>query len=348
MKITDRYIAKEFIKPFFISLFIFIFLYLLVQFLGELGDALKEKQKLYLLFKNYLMRIPSVFVQLSPIAILISFLLVLGGFSRYNEIVAFGTSGISLHRILLPFLVFGFILSGISFFVNDRIVPPLSLKIEKSEEKVSNLTFRTKEKMLYARLFDKKKGAFFDLQILSYENRTLKRSLNAKESFYLHNETWILKDGISRNFDGEDNCISQNKFDSLKINLGINPETLLIGYRKSEQLSFSQLLSYLRKLRSDGIYPAVQLVDLHAKIAFPLINLIILFLGLPLFFSSHLPTNKPFGIGFSILACILYYWIFSLGIALGKEGLLYPFLGAWFANFFFGAIGLFFLASMRR
>ncbi len=36
----DRYIVREFIKPFFISLLIFTFLYLFIQFLQDLGGAL--------------------------------------------------------------------------------------------------------------------------------------------------------------------------------------------------------------------------------------------------------------------------------------------------------------------
>lgn len=359
MRLADRYIIKEFIKPFFISLLIFIFLYLLIQFLDELGDILKEGQKLYPLFRNYLFQVPSVFVQLSPIAILLSSLLVLGTFSRYHETIAFQVAGISLYRIFLPFLLLGFLLSGISFLINDRIVPPLSLKIEKNEKMIPEITFYTKEKILWAKLFDTEEEALSDLQILSYSDGALQRIINAKRAQYLNpvrdaslngvnKEVWILKNGISRQFDRQGNCISQSEFNSLKIDLRLSPETLLTGYRKAEQLSFNELLFYLRRLKKDGLYPAAQLVDLHSKTAVPLINLFVLFLGLPFLLSFHLPANRFFGIGFSIIVCFLYYWIFSLGIALGKERLLYPFLGAWFANFLFGTIGLFLLAFVRR
>ncbi len=364
MRLADRYIIKEFIKPFFISLLIFIFLYLLIQFLEDLGDILKEKQKLYPLFKNYLFQVPSVFVHLSPIAMLLSSLFVLGTFSRYNETIAFQVAGISLYRIFFPFLLLGFLFSGISFFINDRIVPPLSLKIEKNEKKIPEITFYTKEKMLYAKLFDREERALFDLQILSYSDGALRRIINAQKALYLNpvrdasrikygingvnKEIWILRNGISRQFDRQGRCISQSEFNSLKIDLRLTPKALLTGYRKPEQLSFNELLFYLRRLRKDGLHPAAQLVDLYSKTAVPFINLFVLFLVLPFLLSFHLPASRFFGIGFSILACFLYYWIFSLGIALGKEGLLYPFLGAWFANFFFGTIGGFLLVVVRK
>ena len=348
MRLADRYIIKEFIKPFFISLLIFIFLYLLIQFLDELGDILKEKQKLYPLFRNYLFQVPLVFVQLSPIAMLLSSLLVLGTFSRYHETIAFQVVGISLYRIFLPFLLLGLFLSGISFLVNDRIVPPLSLKIEKNEKMIPEIAFYTKEKIVWAKLFDTEEDVLSDLQILSYSDGTLQGIVNAKRAQYLNKEIWILKNGINRQFDRQGNCISQSEFNSLKIDLHFSPETLLTGYRKAEELSFNELLFYLRRLKKDGLYPAAQLVDLHRKTAAPLINLFVLFLGLPFLLSFHLPANRFFGIGFSIIVCFLYYWIFSLGIALGKERLLCPFLGAWFANFLFGTIGLFLLAFVRK
>ena len=344
----DRYIVREFIKPFFISLLIFTFLYLFIQFLQDLGGVLKEKQKLYFLLRDCFFQIPLVFVQLSPIAVLLAALLVLGTFSRYNETIAFQVAGISLYRIFLPFLLTGLLLSGISFLVNDRIVPPLSLKIERAEKKVCGLTFRAKDKMLYAKIFNQEKKTLFDLQILSYADESLDRIINAKKALHISKETWLLENGISRNIDRQGESISQCEFNSLKIDLGVSPETLLINYRKTEQLSFKELLSYLHKLKKDGLYPTIQLVDLHTKIASPFINFFVLFLGLPFLLSFHLPASKFFGVGFSLLGCFLYYWIFSIGIALGKEGLLYPFLSAWFANLSFGTIGFSLLIFVRR
>ncbi len=348
MKITDRYIVREFVKPFFISLLIFIFLYLLIQFLQNLGGAVKEGGKLYLLLRDCLLQIPLIFVQLSPLAVLLSSLLVLGIFSRHNEIIAFQVAGISIYRIFLPFLLIGLFLSGISFLVNDRIVPPLSLKIERSENEISGITFRTKDKMLYAQLFSQKEKVLSGIQISTYSTKYPAKIINAKKAVYIDKEIWLLKNGISRRIDQQGNYISQHKFNSLKINLGVNPETLSTNYQKTEQLSFKKLLSYTQKLKEDGLYPRIQLVELQNKIAFPLINFFVLFLVLPFLLSFHLSASKFFGVGFSILGCFFYYWIFSLGIAMGKEGLLPPFLSAWFANISLGAIGLSLSVFVRR
>ena len=344
----DRYITREFIKPFFISLLTFIFLYLFIQFLQGLGGVLKGKEKLYFLLRDCLFQVPLVFVQLSPIAVLLASLLVLGTFSRYNETVAFQVAGISIYRIFLPLLFAGLLLSGISFLVNDRIVPPLSLKIESGKKEVHGLTFRTKDKMLYAQLFDQEKKTLFDLQILSYVDESLDRTINAKKALNISKETWLLENGIIRQFDRQGENISQHEFKSLKINLEVSPKILLTNYRKTEQLSFKELLSLIRKLKKDGFYPAIQLVDLQSKIALPFINFFVLFLGLPFLLSFHLPVGKFFGVGFSLLGCFLYYWIFSIGIALGKEGLLYPFLSAWFANLSLGTIGVSLLIFVRK
>ena len=43
--------------------------------------------------------------------------------SKNNEIVAVQVSGISLYRLVLPAIIFGIVISGISFLIQEYVAP---------------------------------------------------------------------------------------------------------------------------------------------------------------------------------------------------------------------------------
>ena len=64
-----------------------------------------------------------IFVRVLPFAFLIAVLYTLMLMNRANEVVALKASGVSVFRIIRPFLCLAVILSLVSFIVNDRFVP---------------------------------------------------------------------------------------------------------------------------------------------------------------------------------------------------------------------------------
>ncbi|MFH1571814.1 MAG: LptF/LptG family permease, partial [Gemmatimonadota bacterium] len=81
------------------------------------------------------------------------------------------------------------------------------------------------------------------------------------------------------------------------------------------------------------------LVDLHLKVAFPLTCFVILLLGAPVAAGTRRSGRaNTFGVG--VLVCFVFYSCVKAGQALGWNGLLEPWLGAWAANLLFGALGL--------
>ena len=76
------------------------------------------------------------------------------------------------------------------------------------------------------------------------------------------------------------------------------------------------------------------LVELHYKIALPLISLIIILIGAP-FAMITTRGGVLIGIGMSIGIGLLYYAFIAISLAFGKAGILPPFLAAWLGNLVF-------------
>ncbi len=81
------------------------------------------------------------------------------------------------------------------------------------------------------------------------------------------------------------------------------------------------------------------LVDLHYKISFSFISLIIILIGAP-FALITTRGGVLIGIGTSIAIGLLYYAFIAMSLAFGKAGLLPPIVAAWLGNIVFAWLGI--------
>ena len=124
MKIIDKYIYNSLILPsvFGISIFTFI---LMLNVLMEVMEKLFSSDLPFLSVVDYFFYvIPGILVQTIPMGAFLGVMLVYGGLSETNEIIAMEGSGISLFRIIKPAFIFGVILTfiglGLEIYVNPR------------------------------------------------------------------------------------------------------------------------------------------------------------------------------------------------------------------------------------
>ena len=79
-------------------------------------------------------------------------------------------------------------------------------------------------------------------------------------------------------------------------------------------------------------------VQLHRKIAFPAIALVMTLIGIPFSFVVG-RRGALYGIGISLLIAIVYWTAMTTFEGFGNHGQLPPVLGAWAANILFAAGG---------
>jgi lipopolysaccharide export LptBFGC system permease protein LptF len=105
-------------------------------------------------------------------------------------------------------------------------------------------------------------------------------------------------------------------------------------------MNYHKLKGYIERLSGSGAKIVQKLlVDLHYKISFAFVSLVIIFLGIPFALSAQ-GTGKVASIGMCIVIGFFYYTVEALSLALGKRGTLPPFLSAWFANILFSTVAM--------
>jgi len=89
------------------------------------------------------------------------------------------------------------------------------------------------------------------------------------------------------------------------------------------------------------------MVDLLAKIAFPLINFIFPLIGISFSLKTERNAGVASGVGLCIAIGFAYWIVMALSISLGHVGILPPILSAFGANIIFGLTGILLLLNVR-
>lgn len=363
MKLLERYLVTAFAGPFAWCLTAFTLLYVVVDLFGHLDEIIRSKVSLSILVQYYGASFPQIFVQVVPFAILLGTIYALSTLSRHNEIIAMRSSGISLARIIAPFLVVGVIASAIAFFVNDRIVPDAlwvteTIKQERLEPPraggrrspiMTNVTFYgVGNRLCYASAFDVGAHRLQDVTILEHDTEQKPLTKLVARQGRWQGETWLFTDCTQHRLDPWGQIIGLPvHLKELRVDLGQNPDDIIRGQSRIEYMRVADLRQYIGNLRGAGSALIGRLlVELHYRIAQSASSLVVIFLGMP--FALRMGRSGALlGLGVSLLIGFVYYGLQAVILALGKGGFLPPLMAAWGANLLFAGIGVGLLWRVR-
>ena len=133
----------------------------------------------------------------------------------------------------------------------------------------------------------------------------------------------------------------------LRLDLKITPQTLTKRQKKPDEMGYFELADYVKVKKRSGQIVAKEATDLNLKIAFPLVNFIIVLFGAPI---AANPKRSGLAIGFaiSLFIAFVYYTLIRMGQSFGYSEKLPPLLAAWIANIIFAIIGLFLLFKAKK
>ena len=358
LKKLDQYIIHQFLVILGLSVFGFVSIFLIVDLIENLDRFMDNKVSFYIVFKYYIYTIP-YFISIGlPMSVLLSTVFSIGTMVKKNEWTAIKASGISLYRITSTLLILGFIISAISFSLDNLLVSYGNEKRfeidrdyvkRKSRHKLKNSLkniFLQKESTNHISLsyYSIKKQFGNDLTIIELKEGAMKERIDAKKIEW-DNESnkWIMADYSLRifNFNGIEDSTIISKSDTL-IDLGFTPQEIQKQARKPDELDFFKLTSRINELKSNGVDTVKWEVTRYMKISFAFTNLIVVLFGIPLVLYKE-ENGLSFGAGASVFVIFGYYAFIKFGQSLGFKGIIGPLLSAWIGNIVFFLCGLFLL-----
>ena len=351
MSILYRYITGEIIRYFGIVVTMVIGIYLAVDFIEKIDDFMETQLPVGKVVSFFIFKSPLIVAQITPVGILLAVLVVFGLMSKNNEITALRSSGISIYYLLKPTLTIGVSASILLFGLSEVIVPLtmgkanyIWLQEVRKEAAVTsrshNIWIKGQRRITNIKYYDPADQTVAGIIIYRFNDRfQLIQRIDAQTGRFAEGQ-WVLTDVMEQTLEAETGGYRTRFHDAKEQALDFMPADLGRVAKKSEEMSIFELARYIHKVESEGYDATAYRVDFHAKIAFPLVCIVLSLAGTGLAVRGKvrkegMALSITFGLGIAFL-----YWIFhSFCISLGYGEMLPPFLAAWMANLVFLCFG---------
>ena len=363
-RILRRYILRELLVPFSISILFFTAVFL-VGNLVKLADLLVNKGvDLWDILRLLVLLVPSLLNYIVPTSALAAVLLVFGSLAQNNEITAIKAGGINLFSVTLPVLLVSFFGSLVMLFISDQIGSDAEFA---SRRLIKEIIFKRPTAYLEAGKFIKDFQNYIILtqriegnriyEVTIYqpqENGKATRTIMAEwGEIIASKDDKTLRIKLYNGTSDEPNPDDPGMFYKLDFKtfelppIHLGKEELHKIKKKVREMRLDEILSAFQRdpnLKSNAEAQREYNAALHKKISFAFALFVFTLVGLPIaIITRHGEAVISFALSIAIVA--LYYILFVWGWTLALQGSLPPPLAMWLPNFFMLGCGVF---LMRR
>ncbi len=353
MKTLDRYITGIFLKHLITAI---CAMSILFTFQAMFPDLYDPRYPIQQIFTYHGMNFPQVIIQMTPPAVLLATLLTLSGLNRTQELIACYSIGLSLKQLLRWTAISIGITSCLALIVEDRILPPLFKmrtnyywKIMKKKPdffldiKRQKIWYRSKNMIYNLQYFDAPSQTIHGMSIYTFdENFNLIQSIEAERAQYI-DQVWKLKNGNTTTFSVETLFPITQNFQEKMILIDETPQHFQEISKEANGLKLIELYEYIQKIRQTGEDTKPYEVHFHSRINLSFISIVMFFLAIPFSLTQKRSGGVAKDLGVCLLITFFYWIIYSIGLSLGTNGSLEPWLAAWLPSLIFMTLAIFFM-----
>jgi LPS export ABC transporter permease LptG/LPS export ABC transporter permease LptF len=364
--ILDEYAMGSFLQNFFLVLCSLTVLFIIFTFFELIGDIIKYRTPLVTVGDYLINLIPFILYNVTPLCSLVAVLVTFGALSRTSEITAMKATGVSLYRIVTPVLLVAAILSALLFAFDESYLPaanrrqeallssikgkPAQTFLRPDRKWISGQTGNSSSaeptRIFYYQAFDSGRNIFANITVFEFQpgSFTLSRRIYAESAHWDSSaDHWDFENGWDRSFANGDTVTSYRKFQQASFaEIHETPIYFKKEERPSQEMSYSELASYIRDLQQSGFDTTPLRVQLNRKLSWPVMTLVMAILAVPFSLSAG-KRGSLAGIG-AALALAIGYWVLA-GVSenLGNVNSLPAVLAAWSPDLLFAMAGSYLL-----
>ena len=345
MPILDKYILKQLLEVFLMGVIIFTS----IIFASETFTQLIKQITLYgipfnIAFMMIILNLPQVFVMTIPISTLFATVMTVNRLSLNSEVTVLKACGISISRIAKPIFAFAIVMTFVSFFISEVLVPATSMtskhlaiySLQKKHVPEGRMNFTIKDadknnvlkRLIY--IEECKDKTLNNVTLIDLSDKDAIQIVQAKTG-----KTgalgWIFNGGVIYTISRTGKVFNTSLFDDSTVSFGIENADGLVKETAS-QYNFFKLLKYINKNKINKEFveklKVKYQVDLYDKIALPVTTIALTLVGIPL---AITPPRVRYNRGFlfSVVIIFVYYLIRAFSLNLGETKAVSPFMAAW-------------------
>jgi lipopolysaccharide export system permease protein len=341
MQLLRRLVWNELWSPWLFGVGLFTVLIMAASYLMKVTDYVVKGVPLFTVAELVFLLTPGVLAKTFAMAVLLATLLGFGRLSNDSEIVALRAAGASLFQIMAPVALFGVLVAGVAFLMNETIVPAAAYRAAVIQSEIAQTTDVRGVRVQSFPVFDRGNlRAVIIAKDFSVGSRTIYGAtinvygddgkttfiLEAPELEYRGEREWRIRGGARlSSVDGSQRVeLTGDVWPKAVPQPGFTPEDLFImTLRDLDSLSMKQTAEQIRRLEENPNADPATINNLqygfYNKIALPLAAVIYALVGAPLGIRNH-RSGTASGLWIAVLIIFAYIWLANFLNILAMSG----------------------------
>ena len=351
--ILDDYILRDFVVYLAMIVATFVMLLLVFTLFELLGDILHNQISPFTVGEYLLNVAPFFLYNVTHLSVMLAVIITFGLMQRSNEITAVKATGISIYRVIVPVLVAAAVLAVGLFFFDQFYLPYANKRQDALRNQIKGKPTQTylnpdrkwifgeNSTIYYYQFFDSDRDQFGNLSVFHFDAPTfqLTSRVYAERAHWedrLHR--WVCEQGWQRELHGSA-IQNYRTFDVATFMQVSEPPTYFKKeVKQSSEMNYEELRRYIHDLQQSGFDVVRLRVQLHKKLAFPFITLVMAILAVP--FSLRAARRGAIaGVAVAVGLAVAHLAVSGLFDVMGNLSQLPPSLAAWSPDLIFGFLG---------
>jgi LPS export ABC transporter permease LptF/LPS export ABC transporter permease LptG len=351
--LLDDYVLSDFFVYLALILSSFLVLVIVFTLFELLGDILRNQVPPTVVVEYLLNVTPYLLYNVAPLVMLLAVLVTFGLMQRSNEITAIKATGTSIYRIVTPVIVAAAALAVGLFFADQFYLPHTNQRQEALHNLIKGKPpqtylrpdrkwiFGQNNDIYYYQFFDPDRDQFGNVTVFQLDKAsfTITRRVHADRAHWAENlNRWVYEQGWDRSL----NVSAIANYHPFEVatfpDLSETPAYFKKEVKQYTEMNYEELHRYIRDLQQGGFDVVRLRVQLHKKLSYPLITLIMAVLAIPFSLSAG-KKGAITGVAVAVGIAVFYTVVSRLFEAMGDLSQLPPALAAWSPDLIFILVG---------
>jgi len=366
VNILDGYVGAIYLRVFLLAVVALLGLFELSNFIDLSDKLFKGTASAGTLAAFLWFRTPQFLHWCIPIAVLLAGLVTVGILTRTSELVVMRACGISIYRAAAPLFLLAVAASGVLFAMQEYVLASTNRRADQLLHVIRGGSPRTfaildrqwvvgRKGEIYNYLaFNPQQQELSAFSVFKFapkawrlQSRAFYRTVGfrGRATGFEEAVVWEGRDGWVREFDrqSEERAYRPAGHADLLIE---PPQYFMTEDTDAERMTYAELTRYIVELRASGIDVTRYEVELHRKVSFPWVTIIMTLIAVPFGVTTG-RRGAMYGIGLGLVLAVGYWFATSVFGAIGASGVMPPALGAWAPNLLFSAAAGYLLLTVR-
>lgn len=353
-KRIDWYIIGKFLGTFFFSLALILAIAVIFDYNEHVDKFVQNEAPWHAIIFDYYFNFVPYFGNLfSALFVFIAVIFFTSKLAEHSEIIAMYSTGISMHRIMRPYMFSALVIAIMTYALSAYVIPKGNVtriqfentyKKKQMVESSRNIQMEVEDNVIaYFDRFEKSNSTGYRFILDQYEGNTLRSHFTAKSIVYQNNaempDLWTAKNWQKRDItDTLEVITSGSQLDTL---IAIRPYDLMVFDMQQETMTSPELKHYIERQRRRGFANIKAFeVEYHKRIASSFAAFIMTLIGVSLS-SRKVKGGMGLNLGIGIGLIFAYILFQTVSASFATRGNMAPALAAWLPNILFFVVGVF-------